>query len=142
MDGVKKGVSTFFQGQWSGIYLVVLALLAMALVRSNMHLVAAPLPRRVGYRLYESMVADPGAAFCSAHPDLKTRETECNELTEGVCKDAGCCVWAETVTGHAACVAGDKHGPVYLSDPHAEQMYDVTRYVHQGQTYSNRRATN
>lgn len=142
MDIARIGAGVFFQNYGFLVFMVVLALVGMALVRADLHLVATPAPNYVTYRLYETMVEKPEAAFCNAHPDLQVREKDCNELSEGVCKDAGCCVWADISHGQSACVAGDRHGPVYLSDPHSENMYDVTRYVHRGETYSNRRAAN
>ena len=142
MDAMYKGSETFFQANSFPILIVVLALICAALVRTNMHLVAVSEPTYAKYKLYETMVDEPAAAFCGSHPDLESRERDCNELSEGVCKDAGCCVWVDTSYGHSACVAGDRHGPVYLSDPHSENLYDVTKYMHKGESYSNRKATN
>lgn len=134
--------TSFFEKNTFSILLVFLTLLLAALVRANLHLVQGSPPSNYSYTLYETLVSDPGEAFCNSHPDLKTREKDCNDLSEPVCREAGCCVWADASTGHSACVAGDRHGPVYLSDPHSEVMYDITKYVHKAKTYSNVKASN
>ena len=121
-----------------GIFVVVSLLLIAALWRANLHLVRTAPPSSARYQLYENMVDSPESAFCGSHASLETREKECNELTEGVCSESGCCVWAHTGSGVQACVAGDHHGPVYLSDPNASLTYDVTKYVHKGETFLNK----
>jgi hypothetical protein len=120
-----------------GVAVVFLLLVIAALVRANLGLVAARGPTSVNYAVYENLVSSPKQAFCKTHDSLKEREDQCNELAEGPCKSAGCCVWAHTKTGDAACVAGDHHGPVYHSDPHAELSYDITKYVHKGEEFAN-----
>ena len=121
-----------------GIFVVMSLLLIAALWRANLHLVRVPHPSSARYQIYENMVDSPENAFCGSHTDLETREKECNELSEGVCSESGCCVWAHTGSGVQACVAGDHHGPVYLSDPDASLTYDVTKYVHKGETFLNK----
>jgi hypothetical protein len=121
-----------------GIFIVVGLLLIAALWRANMHLVRTHPLSSARYNLYENMVDSPESAFCGSHTDLETREKECNELSEGVCSESGCCVWAHTGSGVQACVAGDHHGPVYLSDPDASLTYDVTKYVHKGEAFLNK----
>lgn len=142
MDTAYESANSFFKAYYFPILIVVVVLVCGALIRTNLNLVAFTGPTRAQYKLYETMVDEPKVAFCTAHSDLQARESQCNELSENVCKDAACCVWADTSYGHSACVAGDKHGPVYLSDPHSENLYDVTKYTHKGDVYSNRKATN
>ena len=121
-----------------GIFVVVSLLLIAALWRANLHLVRVPPPSSARYQIYENMVDSPENAFCGSHTDLETRGKAWNELSEGVCSESGCCVWAHTGSGVQACVAGDHHGPVYLSDPDASLTYDVTKYVHKGEAFLNK----
>ena len=121
-----------------GIFVVVSLLLIAALWRANLHLIRVPPSSSARYQIYENMVDSPESAFCGSHDNLETREKECNELSEGVCSESGCCVWAHTGSGVQACVAGDHHGPVYLSDPDASLTYDVTKYVHKGEEFLNK----
>ena len=127
-------------------FAVALVFLFFAVIASMRTLIRHSLGQRtisvVEYTELENMIASPSQAFCDEHESLDKREEACNEISEGKCGETPCCVWAHTATGVAACVAGTKHGPVFLSDPGAEHTYDVTKYVHQGTTYSNRKTQN
>jgi len=124
-------------------YTVALVVLFFAVVSSFQVLLGRlPVSSEVRYVELENMVASPSDAFCGDHDSLAKRENECNELSEDVCGETSCCVWATTGGGRSACVAGSKHGPVYLSDPHAEHMYDVTKFVYMGDTHHMRKPEN
>ena len=143
MDSLIANTKMFFQEHGLGVAIVVLFFLVASLVRANLYLVrSSGSTGPTYYALYENLVDAPEKAFCANHDSLAEREKQCNELDKGVCKEAGCCAWVYTGSGVNACVAGDHHGPVYLSDPHSELSYDVTKYVHQGKTYSNERTEN
>tara|TARA_B110000967_G_C18893303_1_gene568886 strand:- start:2110 stop:2538 length:429 start_codon:yes stop_codon:yes gene_type:complete len=133
--GIFNTIASSLENNYFGIFVVVSLLLVAALVRSNLHLVRTKPLSSAQYQLFENMIDSPERAFCGSHDNIETREKECNKLSEGVCSEAGCCVWAHTGSGVQACVAGDHHGPVYLSDPDASLTYDVTKYVHKAEEF-------
>ena len=76
-------------------------------------------------------ITDPLLSFCSSYLGNSSElNTSCAQLTKRNCKKTSCCV----LLNNESCVAGDKTGPRYKSNPSGERI-EVGGYHHEGKCY-------
>jgi len=76
--------------------------------------------------------------FCkSTLHDNNKREKNCNKLSQDNCNAVECCVYAKQPNRkHGSdiftCVAGDKHGPTFISKPPVDEYYYLGKLNNKG----------
>lgn len=74
---------------------------------------------------HEEMKETLKNGFCSSTlSDNNARHSNCGELSQTNCNAVECCVYAKDPNGdNFSCVAGDKLGPTFISNPPIDEYY-------------------